>query len=304
MLKDEAPLHLHDLPPPASVTHLHLLAAVNTRLKALDPGIAQVRLCDIGSGDGVFLAYLASWLPALHPHLTFEFHGVDVADAGVQAEGFFEKTIARLHSVHPGIDWESRLHLLGSNDPWPFPDDYLHVATSNQVLEHVRNHAHFFTELHRTLATGGFSLHLFPLKHYLWEGHIHMPLVHRIRQHHLKRRYIALCSRLGIGSYRAHKEAYGMTLAQYAEEHADYMSFMTNYLTASQLLDVCKAARLRADFSFTPQFYGARLRMMWRGRPRFSYANPRPIWDSLLFFLLKRVSSITLLVEKRQTYSR
>lgn len=292
------------LPPPASVTHLHLLAAVNSRLRMLDPGTRRVRLCDMGCGDGVFLAYLATCLPALNPELEFEFYGVDVADSGVQAGGFFARTVATLAAAHPEIDWQSRLHLITSEDSWPFADGFLNVVISNQVLEHVRDHRLFLAETHRTLAEGGVSLHLFPLKHYFWEGHIHMPLVHRIRQHHMLRRYIRLCSRLGIGSYREHREKYGMSLDHYAEEHADYMTFMTNYLKARQLLDLCKRARLRADFSYTPQFYGARLRMLWGGRPRYEYRRPRPILDSFCFFFLKRISSITLLLEKRQIYAR
>jgi SAM-dependent methyltransferase len=292
------------LPAPVSVTQLHLLAALNTRLKALDPAVKSVRLCDIGCGEGGFLAYLATCLPALNPGLEFEFHGMEVADSGVQAAGFFARALEKLSAAHPEVDWRSRLHLLTSRDPWPFADGSIQVVLSNQVLEHVADHRHFLAETHRVLADGGLSLHLFPLKHYIWEGHLHMPLVHRIRQHRLIRRYIKLCSRLGMGSYRAHRRAYGMTLDHYAEEHADYMAFLTNYLSKRELLDLCKAARLRADFSYTPQFYWARLRAMRRGRPRYLYREPRSIRDGFLFFFLKRVSSITLLLEKRNIYAR
>jgi SAM-dependent methyltransferase len=292
------------LPAPASVTHLHLLAALNSKLKALPGGSGPIRLCDMGCGDGALLAYLATCLPVLNPERSFEFYGVDVADSGVQAAGFFARTIARLDAAHPRIDWPGRLHLIASGDPWPFADGGIDIVISNQVLEHVVDHRHFLAETWRVLADGGLSLHLFPLIHYFWEGHIHMPLVHWVRQHHLIRRYIKLCSRLGMGSYRSHKRGYGMSLDQYAEEHADYMTFMTNYLSKRELLALCKAARLRADFSYTPQFYWARLRMMRRGRPRYAYRAPRPIWDGFLFFFLKRVSSITLFLEKRQVYAR
>lgn len=292
------------LPAPASVTHLHLLAALNSKIKALPARAGPIRLCDMGCGEGGLLAYLASCLPALNPDRAFEFHGVDVADSGVQAAGFFARTIAGLDAAHPGIDWPARLHLIASRDPWPFADGGLDILVSNQVLEHVVDHRHFLAETRRVLADGGISLHLFPLIHYFWEGHIHMPLVHRVRQHHLIRRYIKLCSRLGMGSYRAHKKAYGMSLDDYAEEHADYMTFMTNYLSKRELLALCKAAGLRADFSYTPQFYWARLRMLRRGRPRYLYGEPRPIRDSFLFFFLKRISSITLFLEKKHIYAR
>lgn len=293
-----------DLPVPASITHLHLLAALNTKLRDLTSQRSIIRICDMGCGNGMLLAYLATCLPRLNPGVTFEFYGVDVADSGVQAAGFFAETIARLEVEHSEIDWASRLHLVSSQDPWPMSDGSLDVIVSNQVLEHVMDHRHFFSETHRTLREGGSSIHLFPLKHYVWEGHIHMPLVHRIRQHHLVRRYIELCSRIGIGSFRAHQREFAMTLAQYAEEHSDYMKFMTNYLSAKELLDLCTASRLRADFSFTKNLYAAKLKMV-AGRPaRYAYAAPRPILDTLLFFFLKRVSSITLCLEKKQTYAR
>ncbi|MEA3015138.1 MAG: hypothetical protein QOD42_3683 [Sphingomonadales bacterium] len=292
------------LPPPVKVTELHLLAVINTRLKRLGPAVKTVQLCDMGCGEGGLLAYLASCLPALNPGLEFEFHGMEVADSGVQAAGFFARALEKLSAAHPEVDWENRLHLVTSRDPWPFADGSLHVLLSNQVLEHVADHRHFLAETYRVLADGGLSPHVFPLKHYFWETHLHMPLVHWIRQHHLIRRYIELCSRLGMGTFRAHRRAYSMTLDHYAEEHADYMSFLTNYLSKRELLDLCKAARLRADFSYTPHVYWARLRMIWRGRPLYFYREPRPIWDGILFFFLKRVSSITLFLEKRNIYAR
>ncbi len=292
------------LPAAKSITHLHLLAVVNSRIQTLKTGTKSVRLCDIGCGDGEMLSYLASCLPRLNPELEFEFFGIDVADSGVQAEGFFARTLATLSAAHPQIEWQKRLHLVTSHSRWPFEDGALNIIVSNQVLEHVVDHRHFFEESHRTLATGGIGAHLFPLKHYVWEGHVHMPFLHRIRQHHVKRAYIKLMTRLGTGSFQAHQREYGMTLDYYAEEHADYMTFMTKYLTAKQLLDLCKAARLRSDFSYTRNFYGAKLRAMRRGAPRYLYPAPRPFWDTFLFFFLKRVSSITLFVEKRQIYAR
>ena len=292
------------LPAPASITHLHLLAAINTRLAAMPRGKGPVRLCDIGCGNGVLLSYLASTLPALNPDRQFEFHGLDVDDSGVQAAGFFAQTVERLGAAHPETDWPRRLHLIASSDPWPFADGSLDILVSNQVLEHVADHRQFFAETRRVLTESGVSLNLFPLIHYLWEGHLHMPLVHRVRQHRLLRSWIKLCTYLGFGAFASHQRAYGMTLDHYAEEHADYMTFMTNYLSKRELLALCKAARLRADFSYTPQYYWAKLRRMRRGRNRYLYREPKPFLDGFFFFFFKRISSITLCIEKRNIYSR
>jgi len=77
------------LPKASNITHQHLLAVLNTQLLGRQPESGPVTICDIGCGDGRFLAYLAQCLPVLRPDLQFEFLGLDVDDSGVQAEGFF-----------------------------------------------------------------------------------------------------------------------------------------------------------------------------------------------------------------------
>ena len=294
--------NLH-LPPAKSITHLHVLACVNTMVAGV-AGSRPVRILDVGCGDGELIAYLLDCLPTLNPGVQFELHGIDVTDSSVQPGGFFEKTLRMLDSRHPGIEWGSRLSLMTSTSPWPYDDGFFDVIVSNQVLEHVADHDHLFREIRRALRDGGSSIHLFPLIHYIQEGHIHIPLAHRIRRHGLLRSYIKLMSRLGFGSYRAHRDQYGMTLDHYAEEHADYLTFMTNYLSGKAMLAACKRAGLRSDFAFTSEFYKAKLRSMLRRSPRYIYAAPRPWRDAFAFFFLKRISSITLVVEKKQIYAR
>jgi SAM-dependent methyltransferase len=291
------------LPAAKSITHLHVLACVNTKL-ADQANAGRVRILDVGCGDGELIAYLLDCLPALNPGIEFELHGLDVTDSSVQPGGFFEKTLHLLDGRQPGTDWRNRLSLVTSTSRWPYEDGYFDIIVSNQVLEHVADHDHLFREIRRTLREGGSSIHLFPLIHYLQEGHIHIPLAHRIRRHGLLRSYIKFMSRLGFGSFRAHRDAYGMTLDHYAEEHADYLTFMTNYLSAKALLAACKRAGLRSDFSFTSDFYQAKLRSMLRRPARYRYAAPRPWRDAAAFFFLKRISSITLTLEKKQIYAR
>lgn len=292
------------LPPPASITHLHILATVNSRIARLKGEHQHLRVCDMGCGDGRLLGYLARCLPALHPGTTFEFFGVEVGDSGVQPAGFFDRTLATLTEAAPEVAWTDRLHMITSDAPWPFADDYLHLVVSNQVVEHVGDHALFFGETHRTLSDGGLGVHLFPSRHVWWEGHIHLPFVHRIGQHALQQSFIRACSRLGLGAYAAHRRDFGMTLPYYAEEHADYINFLTNYRTTRELLAFAKAARLRADFLHTPQFYWAKLRAKLRRAPRLDYGPARPWRDTMLLPFLKRAASITMTVEKRQTYAR
>lgn len=290
------------MPAAISITHQHLLACVNTLLSS--DAANPVRLLDVGCGNGELIAYISAALPVLRPGCRVEVHGLDVGDSGVQASGFFARTVANLSARLRDVDWTSRLSLVTSADAWPYPDGYFDLVLSNQVLEHVADHGLFFDEIRRTLKDGCYSVHLFPLVHYIQEGHIHIPLAHRIRRHGLLRSYIKVMSRIGFGSFREHRDQYGMSLDQYAEEHADYLTFMTNYLTGKELLQFAKRSQLRADFRFTGEFYRLKLRSLLKRPPQFRYAQPKPWTDALAFTLYKRVSSITLVLEKRQSYAR
>lgn len=291
------------LPAAVSMTHQHLLACINTQL-AHYPAAGPVRICDVGCGDGRFLSYMVSCLPRLWPDRQFEFYGIDVADAGVQPAGFFARTLDRLSTDHPDRNWDGALKLLTSDQPWPFEDGHLSIVTSNQVLEHVWDHRFFLAEHERVLGAEGFGLHLFPLRECLWEGHIHVPIAHRIREYDRLAAYIRLCSRLGIGKYQAHRAEYGMTLEQYVEEHADYISFMTNYIDGSSLLDLCRNARLRADFRHSEQYLVGKLRSIIRISPSFRYGVSASVFNRLLYLVMRRFTSITLFVQKKQTYAR
>lgn len=284
-------------------SHQCILAFVNTKVAAIAQS-KKIRILDVGCGNGELIAFLSDCLPLLNPGLEFEFHGLDVTDSNVQAGGFFEGTVRMLLERQLDVDWRSRLSLIASTSPWPYDDGYFDIVMSNQVLEHVADHNRFFAETRRCMRDGGASFHLLPLIYYIQEGHIHIPLVHWIKRHVILQSYIRMMSPLSFGSYKEHREKYGMTLKHYAAEHADYMTFMTNYLTAGNLLSLCKRAGLRADFSFTTDFYRAKLRSMLRRSVLYTYRAPRPWRDLFDFCFLKRISSITLSLEKKQIYAR
>lgn len=288
--------------PAKSITHQHLLSVLNTEWRR-HPSGRGLRLLDLGCGDGSLLAYLARSLPILNPQMRLELYGFDVHDHGVQPEGFLHETIAALQTQLPAFPWAERIAAIAATDSWPYPDDFFDVILSNQVLEHVADHDHLFAQTRRTLRPDGYAVHLFPLRQYLYEGHLLLPLAHRIGDHDLLRGYITWMSRLGFGKFREHRRTAGVSLAEYAERHADYMHYFTNYLDHAAVLALGKRHRLRASFRYTREFYTAKLRALAGLAPRYAYATRRSaLVDRISLFFCQYISSITLVLSKKQTY--
>ncbi|OQW92598.1 MAG: hypothetical protein BWK78_01245, partial [Thiotrichaceae bacterium IS1] len=155
-----------------SLTHEHLLSIINTESIRF-PEDRVVRILDAGCGNGNLISYLFENLQELKSPLTFEIHGFDVSDHCIdKTTAFPEGVITRLNNQFPEIPWQDRITAISVKDSWPYPNEYFDVIVSNQVGEHVDNHHLFFSEIQRTLKKGGFSVHIFPLKHYVYEGHL------------------------------------------------------------------------------------------------------------------------------------
>ena len=284
-----------------SSTHEHMLAVVMTERKARGEA-GPLRVLDVGCGDGALLGYLAGRIVQLSAEPAPEFYGFDVRDHGVQVEGFMAATLQALTSSDPVYPWASRISSIGRADAWPYPDDFFDVVMSNQVLEHVDDHDRLFAETRRVLREGGYAVHLFPLKHVLWEDHLQLPLAHRISYFELLRAYIRGMSRLGFGRYPVHRRDMGMTLDGYTERHADYMLHYTNYLTYREMARVAKRHGLRPSFRYTKEFYLLKLRSLFGRAPKVLYERQHAIAEWLAFMSLRYVSSITLFLEKRESY--
>ena len=128
---------------PLSMTHRHLLSCVNTVLK-MSVASKVTRILDVGCGDGLLIKYLAQSFSVSHPGREIEVFGMDVHDHGVQAPGYWAKTLSLLSGTFPPIDWRQRLQLVAIAEPWPYPDLYFDAVVSNRVLEHAGDHLHFF----------------------------------------------------------------------------------------------------------------------------------------------------------------
>jgi SAM-dependent methyltransferase len=289
--------------PPESITHLHLLNAVVTEIIGRNLGIdGPVRILDAGCGNGHLAGYIYNNLSAMFPEHTIEVHGYDVGDHGVQEKDFFSDTLTWCKASCPDVPWEERLKLIRHDEEWPFTSSFFDLVVSNQVLEHVWDHGHFFSENYRVLKEGGSGVHLFPLKHYVYEGHLLLPFVHRISDWHVLKSYIALLSRIGLGKYRDRKDT---SIDEFSERHADYMTFYTNYLGYSELMAIVKRCQLRPSLKYTPYFYLHKLSSIFRKNAIIDLKKYRSgKFCGFVNHALKYVSSITLFVEKKNTYGR
>lgn len=268
----------------------------------LATGAVEINILDAGCGDGVLMALLSQLLPKLNDKLVVNIFGFDVCDSQVQGTGYFGKTIKLLTDEVPGINWEMRLRQIKSTDRWPYEGKFFDFVVSNQVLEHVSDHAFFFSEISRVLKDDGRGIHLFPLKDCWHEGHINVPFSHWITDRRIMYSYIYMASLLGMGKYRAHKRAdVNLTRSQYCIRHTDYILFNTNYISHDELAIVAKRNGLAISFGFTHWLFINKLRSLLSFRLRYKMVNSSAL-TIFLFWIMKRITSVTLVMDKQNTY--
>jgi SAM-dependent methyltransferase len=277
-----------------SIAHHHICACVNTEVKRIER--RPVRVLDIGCGDGRLMSLIQSKLSEFKPGLDIEIYGFDVSDAHVQSSDYFMETLTRLKADHPHVDWPGRLIQIRSSQPWPFADAFFDVAVSNQVLEHVHDHEFFVSQLSRVLSDGGVAIHLFPLSLCIFEWHVNLPFAHWITDYSLLRSYLRWLSRLGLGKCKTMKF---MSLEEWCEQHADYLIHETNYQSVGQIKSLAKRHHMRCSFKYTAGFYTNKLRQVGRSALLYEYAQDS---STAIAFLLSRLSCVTAVMEKRNTY--
>lgn len=287
----------------SSITHLHLYAVINTIIqhRFTITRKSTLRILDVGCGNGIMLSTLVKELPIRHPHINFEFFGIDVYDSQIQPRGYFRKTITLLEGTDPETRWSERLRLLKSTQQWPFPKDFFDLIVSNQVMEHVFNQPFFLSEIKRTMKISGYSFHLYPLQHYVYEGHLLIPFVHKFTSWTGSYHWIRLASYLGIGTYRIHKKkGIVSSVHQYARMHADYLAYQVNYKTESEITKMAKESRLKNSFDFTHLYYKQKLRSLFRLPPIEVYSEKdfTSVKNNFYFSVLKYVGCITLMLRK------
>jgi SAM-dependent methyltransferase len=289
---------------PESMTHQHLAAMVNTVLADRGQGGATVKVLDLGCGNGHLIDFMLSTLPRLRPDLSFDIFGLDVYDAGGQFDENMATARPYLSSRHPSMDWGDRLQFVSSKEPWPFGDRQFDIVISNQVLEHVKDHSFVFSEIQRTLKDDGISIHLFPLREVLWEGHVYMPVVHRAYNYDKMVLLMHVFAGMGFRKrYVLDRSRYGWkSLREFAEDSSVVILTETNYQTYGQLLRKAQEERLTVSFRFSKNYCTAKL-LSFLGRRKYLYRRGSQLLDFFGFFVCKRITSVTMTLRKAQRRS-
>jgi SAM-dependent methyltransferase len=260
------------IPVATSITHQHLLSTIATEAGER----TALKVVDIGCGGGVLIRYLQTSLPQLLPNCAIEVDGFDVSD-------FAPEERTNLEATTPTVR---------TGEPWPYSDSSCDIMISNQVLEHVSDEKLFFSEIARCLKPDGVSIHLFPLKNMIWEGHVCVPLAHRIP----RPGFIRAMAKI-FGTEKG-KNIPGGHEREFGECAADYIRNYTAYRSQRQFESVAETNKLNVSFDYTPYFYTSKLRAMANRPPKMRYSK-RPFLENVSSHVLRYVSSITLVLRHR-----
>ncbi len=285
----------------SSITHEHLARAMSEEIKLRDfDHNVPIRVLDAGCGQGVLTAKLQEVLPSLTGHM-IEVYGLDVNDSYVQKSGFISKAEEALSTV-AGSSGNQRIHLISSHTIWPFDDGFFDVVVSNQVLEHVRDIDMFIGEVARVVKPDGLSLHLFPLKQCVIEGHLGIPFVHRVRTSTVRRGLIRAWARFHMPKYGPLQRTPGISLNDYVNSRSSYIVHETSYRSLRDFERVARAAGMSVDTTWTLQFYLLRLSRLIKRETLWIFDRRLSVANTLTFPLTSRISSVCLRFVKERKY--
>lgn len=281
------------------LAHQHLFSALNTLIKRKTTK-PPIRVLDIGCGDASLMSYLQRAFTDHQPDCRAEIYGFDISEQGYRHPEQMRNAIRLLRDRHPGIDWSRRVGSWCARDEWQYDDGFFDLAVSNHVLEHVPDVAHFLANLKRCLKPGGLSVHLFPLRNHIIEGHTNMPFVHYVRDFEDRVAYASLLNRLGLSRFRSDREILGLDdPVQHARDAAEFVQGFTTYRSFRDFYLECNRNQLSLSHEFTADFYLSKLRRLAKRDPIHSYPKRAvvPLARTILFQFLKHVSSVTLVME-------
>jgi SAM-dependent methyltransferase len=209
------------------VNYRYLAHYVQSRKAAADGG--SFRVLDYGCGDASLISELRA--------------------CGVQcwgAERFYTG------ATYSNPDLERLLEMkvvrqIEEDGRIPFDDDFFELIYSNQVFEHVQNLGRVVDELSRVLSPTGTMYHHFPSREVLREGHIGIPLAHRLRPGAVRHAYTVVLHATGLGYHpyngQTHREWADRSL-HWLDEYCFYRpyaevraAFCPNYVIRHREID-------------------------------------------------------------------
>jgi SAM-dependent methyltransferase len=132
---------------------------------------------------------------------------------------------------------DEAINLLGDrvavlqNGVIPFEDSFFDVVVSNTVFEHIEDWSLPLREISRVLKPNGWFLNVFPIRETWREGHIGIPLVHRMQPgSYLRYHYTVTMRRLGFGLYKEE-----LTPAEWARVKLKWIDDWTYYKSLTQI---------------------------------------------------------------------
>lgn len=123
--------------------------------------------------------------------------GIDISGAEV----FYSGSTSRQEAEQAGL-LGTAIHEI-QEGRIALPDESLDLVVNNQVMEHVEDLDAVLAEIYRVLKPGGTVLSVFPSRDVLREGHIGIPLSHRLpRDSKLRFYYTWALRSMGLGTWK------------------------------------------------------------------------------------------------------
>ena len=167
---------------------------------------------DYGCGSGTVVEMLRA--------AGYDAHGVDIRWPGATTPDIEASELGRA-----GL-----LRYYEEGGRLPYDDDTFDVVVSDQVFEHVVPLEASVREIERVLRPGGVTYHHFPSRAVWREGHIGIPLTHRMPAGRARLAYTTALRRAGLGKFKDERPA-----REWAIEKLEWIDRWTIYRPASEI---------------------------------------------------------------------
>jgi SAM-dependent methyltransferase len=174
----------------------------------------------------------------------------------------------------------------------PFPDSWFGLVVNNQVMEHVEDLEAVLAEIDRVLRPGGAVLSLFPSRDVLREGHIGIPLAHRLPRGRLRFLYTWTLRALGLGTWKEQAP----TARQWALDKLEWIDCWTRYRSRSEIFQAYNSRfsneTVEADY--------IRFRLIAGGRRRAACLLGLPLAPALATAVFRKLAFLVILSHKER----